>query len=148
MHLLLVHCMVPALASTGGYMLPPPSVRTTGPAIKDAYFLCLVNELSFQLIYLQGGGVLDSGILHYMAFAKTQKRGVVSVYFKLGLKLSSFQKLQNFCRTTHFCLSCELPGIEPGTMAKLPTTLTSQPNTQVKECCLCMSVKPFRSAEW
>ena len=35
---------------------------------------------------------------HYMAFAKTQKRirsGVFSVYFKIGLKHSSFKKLQN-----------------------------------------------------
>ena len=35
---------------------------------------------------------------HYMAFAKTQKRisdGVFFIYFKIGLNLSSFQKLQN-----------------------------------------------------
>ena len=54
-----------------------------------------------------------------MAFAKTPKlirNGVLSVYFKIGLKLSSFKKLQNFnfCLTSYFCLSCELPGISQG----------------------------------
>ena len=36
---------------------------------------------------------------HYMAFAKTQKRirnGVLSVYFKIGLKVSSFKELPEF----------------------------------------------------
>ena len=59
---------------------------------------------------------------HYMACAKTPKRirsGVFSVYFKIGLKLESYKKLQNFnfCSTTHFCLSYRLPGIEPGSTA-------------------------------
>ena len=54
-----------------------------------------------------------------MAFAKMQKRirsGVFSVCFKLGLKLESYEKITefHFCPTTHFCLSCRLPGIEPG----------------------------------
>ena len=31
-----------------------------------------------------------------------------------------------------FCLSCDLPGIEPASTAELPTTLTNKPNTQVK----------------
>ena len=31
-----------------------------------------------------------------------------------------------------FCLSCKLPGIEPVSMAALPTTLTKKPNTHVK----------------
>ena len=45
-------------------------------------------------------------------------------------------------------MRCDLQGIKPWSTAELPTTLTNKPNTQVKECYLYMSMKPFRSAEW
>ena len=90
-----------------------------------------------------------------MAFAKTQKRirnGVLSVYFKIALKISSFTKqrisISAYHTVAHFCLSIELPGIEPWSTACLRTIFTSKPNTQVKECHLYMYMKPFRSAEW
>ena len=85
------------------------------------------------------GNGQDVNNLHYMAFAKTQKRVRTGVFF-VGvfiLKLDqNFQVLKNyrvwnFCPTTNFCLKCELPGIKPGSMAKLTITLTNKPNTQV-----------------
>ena len=47
--LLSAHCLEKALACTEGHLLAPTSesARTAAPAIKDAYFLCLVNEISF-----------------------------------------------------------------------------------------------------
>ena len=42
------------------------------------------------------------------------------------------------------CLSYELPGIKPRSIAVLPTTLTNKPNTWVKD----VYVKPFCSADW
>ena len=42
------------LSGTWGNLLACPSVRTTVQAIKDAYFLGLVNEKSFQFISSQG----------------------------------------------------------------------------------------------
>ena len=47
-----------------------------------------------------------------------------------------------------FCLSCELPEIEPESMAKVSTTLTNKQNTQVKVCYLYVYMKTFSSAEW
>ena len=52
------------------------------------------------------------------------------------------------CPTTTFCLTFKLPGIETASTAELPTTLTYNPNTQVKDYCLYMYIKPFCSAEW
>ena len=42
------------------------------------------------------------------------------------------------------CLSYELPGIKPRSIAVLPTTLTNKPNTWVKD----VYVKLFCSADW
>ena len=54
----------------------------------------------------------------YMAFVKTPKRirnGIFSVYYKIGLKIESYKKIENsiFFPTSHFWLSSRLPGIEP-----------------------------------
>ena len=72
---------------------------------------------------------------HYIAFAKTPKRiriAVLSLRFKLRLKCQ-VQKNQEFpiscpsSATTLFCLNFKLSGIEPGSTAELPTTLTNKP---------------------
>ena len=56
--------MEQVLASTGDHLLAPPSARTAVPAIKDAYFLCLVNVYHFDLSACKGWGVeLDSDIV-------------------------------------------------------------------------------------
>ena len=86
---------------------------------------------------------------HYMAFAETPNRirkAVLSVRFKIGFKcqVEKNQEFPIFCPTTPFCLNFNTSGIEPGSMAELPTTL----NTQVKECYIFMSVKQLCSAKW
>ena len=43
-------------------------------------------------------------------------------------KLENY-RIWNFCPTTHFFLSCYLPGIEPVSTVKLPITLTNKTNT-------------------
>ena len=98
---------------------------------------------------VEGQQTLDGFLAHYMASPKCQNELVLSACFIIGLKCQEkSQKFPISCPTTHFCLSCELPGIEAGSTAKLPITLTNKPNTQVKECYLYMYMKSFRSAKW
>ena len=85
-----------------------------------------------------------------MAFAKTPTRlklAVLSVRFQnwIKLQIKTIQKFSMSCPTPLFCLSCQLPRIEPGSTAELPTTLTNEPNTQVEECYPYMILKPFRT---
>ena len=51
-----------------------PSARTTVPAIKEAYFLCLVNEKSFKFNSLQGGG--GAGLKYYKYCEITSLQGI------------------------------------------------------------------------
>ena len=88
--------------------------------------------------YLQTAAALVLLRMHCMAFAKTPKRiriAVLSVCFKIRLKrqVKKNLKFPITCCPTIFCLSFELSGIEPRSMAELQTTLTNKPKTQVKE---------------
>ena len=54
--MLLARCLEPSMAGTGGYLLASPVVKAAVPANKDAYVLCLVNEIHFYLSASKGGG--------------------------------------------------------------------------------------------
>ena len=95
-------------------------------------------ELSQVEGAIAGGGEQSEVEVHHMAFAKTPKQiriAILSVHFKIGLKcqVKKNQEFSNSCPTTLFCLNLKPSGIKPWSKAKLPTTLTNKPNTQVKK---------------
>ena len=87
----------------------------------------------------------------HLSWSTIQTKLVILAQVHICSLKSQVLKIQKFvgsCPTPLFCLSCELPGIESRSTAQLSTTMTSKPNTQVKECYLFIYKKPFCSAEW